>query len=426
MVILLEVTNKRLSFFAVHALKMPSKMLSFSSTAQSSVYDAPSWAKNHLSNLPKHGRLTLSNTPTPLQQISTKNMKGAMKILSDLQTNFYMKRDDMTAGVEMGGNKIRKLEFLLAEALRLGHDSVVTIGGEQSNHCRTTAAACRMVELEPHLILRTNKCADVSDDVTEGSKKLGVVGNVLFDRMVGAKIHTCTPGEYGRLGSNVLIEKVCENLRASGKNPYPIPVGGSNQLGTWGYIDGVDELQHQLKAENVQLDHVVFASGSGGTATGIALGMNLSSNHYGFRIPTIHPVGVCDDPPYFHRVLSEIASEMGYSFDDGQVSSSSSIPHTTVHQGKNLGYAQSTTDELEFITQFASDTGIVLDPVYSGKALYHFITHVIPSNSEIFRGKNILFWHTGGSLGMYEKESMIVNELDKVSTVNRLDAYNKL
>jgi D-cysteine desulfhydrase family pyridoxal phosphate-dependent enzyme len=322
-----------------------------------------------------------------------------------------MKRDDMSGGVELGGNKVRKLEFLLAEALALGHDSVVTIGGEQSNHCRATASAARMVGLEPHLILRSAR----ADSVHAGEDNFGLVGNLLIDRMVGSKIYTCTPGEYGRVGSKALVERLCQYLRdKESKNPYPIPVGGSNGCGTWGYLQAVDELAQQW---DEPLDHVVFATGSGGTASGIALGLALCPSFS----PKVHAVGVCDDPEYFYSMIAEIATQMGLGLDQDTLEF---VKQTlVVYQGKGLGYAVSTTQELSFCTQFAKETGVALDPVYSGKALYHFVTQVLEQDPDTFRDSTVLFWHTGGALGMYDK----TNELafDDASPVKRLDVYEK-
>ena len=142
-------------------------------------YDPPSWAQGVLRNTPQHGRLLLANLPTPIYRMDS--FRGSEGL------NFFIKRDDMTGGPELGGNKIRKLEFLLADALANDYNSVVTIGGEQSNHCRATAAAARMVGLEPHLILRTERANQLSE--------FGYTGNILMDRMVGSTIYTCTPGE---------------------------------------------------------------------------------------------------------------------------------------------------------------------------------------------------------------------------------------
>jgi len=334
----------------------------------------------------------------------------------------------MTGGCEVGGNKIRKLEFLLADALDGEYDSVVTIGGEQSNHCRATAAACRMVGLEPYLILRTKRANQVEKDRVEsgGKDSLGYVGNILFDRMVGSQIYTCTPGEYGRVGSKALVDQLCHELASSKqKKAYPIPVGGSNGLGSWGYIEGVNEFIDQLNGEKV--DHVVFACGSGGTAAGITLGFALAYNELKEEMPSIHAVAVCDDPDYFYNEVANIGNEMG--LDLSIVASAKSKimeefvkDHVTVHQGKGLGYASSTKEELDFITTFSMETGIVLDPVYSGKALYQFMKEV-HENPDRYRDSRVVFWHTGGSLGQYDKIEALASTLEVVSPVKRLDVY---
>jgi len=402
-------------------------------------YQAPSFAR-HLKNIPKH-RLKLANLPTPLQDVLLSNSvaclsDSVLQPLRDLNVQLLIKRDDMTAGVELGGNKIRKLEFLLADALDGGYDSVITIGGEQSNHCRATAITCRMVGLEPHLILRTKRANEVEKNKEEDA--FGYVGNILFDRIAGASIHTCTPGEYGRKGSNGLIELLCEDLesRVEGKRRnkvYKIPVGGSNGLGTWGYIEAVDEFVHQLDKERV--DHVVFACGSGGTAAGISLGLPLAyrENNNVENTPKIHAVGVCDYPDYFYGTIAAIAEEMGMdtsSVLSGSERTGTSDPsieefvrdHVTVHQGKGVGYASSTSEELDFIVKFALETGISLDPVYSGKALFQFMNEV-KGNPETYRNSRIVFWHTGGALGNYEKIESLSSTLQSVSPVERMDVY---
>jgi len=424
-------------------------------------YHLPPWAEGKLTNLPKHGRLHLANLPTPLHAIGTsgitsvsKNKKDGEKKeilnrLEELDIKLYIKRDDATGGAELGGNKVRKLEFLLAEALAEGCDSVVTIGGEQSNHCRATASASRMVGLSPHLILRTQRAEPIHDKKDD----IGWTGNILFDRMVGSTIYTCTPGEYGRLGSQKLVEGVCKYLQRhekASRNPYPIPVGGSNGVGSWGYINAVDELMEQLasinngnstkKEEKLTFDHVVFATGSGGTATGIALGMSLAYGSLGDGhpatkgqpAPKLHAVGVCDNPEYFYKTMTHLAQDMGLSvplstyIDENDTTSAVERfvrDSVTVHHGKGRGYALSTDEELDFITQFSLETGIVLDPVYSGKALYHFVTEVLGKDPESYRGSSILFWHTGGALGMYEKGNDLLGRLKHMSSVKRIDAY---
>ncbi len=446
------------------------RMMSSSSSSPSSLqqpdtvypYKPPSWAVSKLTNVPKHGRLHLANLPTPLQLIGTdriqkqtgsssnnnNNIGNRISILSrlkELNINLYIKRDDATGGVELGGNKLRKLEFLLADAIAKDCDSVVTIGGEQSNHCRATAAASRMVGLNPNLILRTRRADKIHDKTDE----LGFEGNILFDRMLGSTVYTCTPGEYGRVGSKKLVEHVCNytvsNDDDDGRKPYPIPVGGSNGVGSWGYINAADELMHQMglltkqqqdqqeqkgddkinEASNFNMDHLVFATGSGGTAAGISLGLSLACESVG-QSCKMHAVGVCDNPDYFYETMASIADEMGISlssFSNHATTEEFIRDIVTVHHGKGRGYALSTEEELDFILQFSLETGIALDPVYSGKALYHFLKHVVEEDPTSYRDKNVLFWHTGGALGIYEKGDDLLPKFSDVSPVKRIDVY---
>lgn len=257
--------------------------------------------------------------------------------------------------------------------------------------------------------------------------------------------------KYGRLGSNKLVQGVCDYLqhtRKSHNKPYPIPVGGSNAIGTWGYINGVNELMEQIEQirashddsnnDDFALDHVIFATGSGGTATGIAVGLSLAYGSIGdghaalkdqASPPTVHAIGVCDNPDYFYQTMTSIANEMGMTFpnDDCDMTNEEFIRKAvTVHNGKGKGYAFSSQEELDFIVQFATETGIVLDPVYTGKALYYFLNKVVEENPELYRNKNILFWHTGGALGLYEKGDDLLERLRVTSPVKRIDVYGKM
>ena len=288
-----------------------------------------------------------------------------------------------------------------------------------------------MIGLSPHLILRTRR----ANKVENNEDNFGYVGNILFDRMVGATIHTCTPGEYGRVGSKALVEALCEDLESSCEKKqtkaYKIPVGGSNGLGTWGYIEAVEEFLHQLDADNGRIDHVVFACGSGGSAAGIALGLSLAyhENRNMGVLPRIHAVGVCDDPDYFYYTIASIATEMGLDLSSLLPTSEISMEdfvrdHMFVHQGKGLGYASSTAEELDFIVKFALETGIVLDPVYSGKAMYQFMKEM-QENPDSYRNSRIVFWHTGGSLGNYEKIESLTATLESISPVERMNVYGR-
>lgn len=394
-------------------------------------YEPPVWCRNFFTNFPDNGRLALGNFPTPLYRLECRRPLPACSdlwnTLSELNNKLYIKRDDLSGGVELGGNKIRKLEFLLSQALQTGCDSVVTIGGEQSNHCRATASASRMVGLEPHLILRSSKANDGD---------LGLTGNLLIDRMVGSQIYMCTPGEYGRIGSTELVSRLCTNLKEEGLSPYPIPVGGSNGIGTWGYIRGVDELLYQWKEmlpQQETLDHIVVACGSGGTTAGICLGIALhfiymqhcqDDTNNNNKITTVHAVGVCDDEDYFYRYVAKIADEMGFILPSTSYSTTEDFirKHLQMYQGKGMGYAQSTAEELDFCMNFAEDTGVVLDPVYSGKALYQFL-NVMRTKPDCFKNQRIMFWHTGGTIGMFDKLNELKQSLEVSAPCHRLDVY---
>lgn len=234
--------------------------------------------------------------------------------------------------------------------------------------------------------------------------------------------------QYGRLGSNKLVDGVCDYLQFKVKqNPYAIPVGGSNALGSWGYINGVDELMAQMRSISSEctLDHVVFASGSGGTAAGIVLGLALAHEHNGKTPPKVHAVGVCDSPSFFYNTITTLADGMGISLDSDTTTEQFVRNSVIVHQGKGQGYASSTDEELDFILLFSLETGISLDPVYSGKALYHFLKKVVEDDPEAYRDKSILFWHTGGALGIYDKGDDLLVRFNDVSPVKRINVYGK-
>lgn len=475
-------------FMPVDAMKLSPSSNANIPFVTSVPYVIPNWCRKYFTNPPKHGRFQFANLPTPLYRVlfpstvptTTNHSTNTTSVPSILQKyNFalYMKRDDATHGIELGGNKIRKLEFLLAEAVAQKRKSIITIGGVQSNHCRATAGITRMIGLEPHLILRQPATAPSRGDSTVSKKQsendIGFVGNLLFDRMVGSRIYTCTAGEYGRIGSIELLQRVATYLQTTeGHTPYIIPVGGSNGVGTWGYINAVDELLTQWndlmrskeQDEETELHHIVVACGSGGTTAGIALGIALAYHHshnaqqqqeqpngHNRRVsnpPVVHAIGVCDDADYFFNHVAKIADEMGFvapnqnkyaedDNDDGQSSIALTTEqyireHLVIHQGKGRGYGQSTKEELEFMMQFAKDTGIVLDPVYTGKALYNFFQYIQQQQKQISATQpnlnenptqNILFWHTGGGLGLFDKCHDIFDTLVEHSPCQKLDLY---
>ncbi len=354
-------------------------------------YAPPSWAA-HLAP-PVHGRVTLGHLPTPL-------MPWRCPALADLGVEWYIKRDDMS-GAECGGNKVRKLEFLLAEALAEGHDCVVTVGGLQSNHCRATAAAARLVGLDPHLVV-------VVPDREADQAEVGLSGNLMVDRTLGATLHVCPASDYFKRGGDLaamdsLNSAVADELRGAGRRPYVVPVGGTTPMSAWGYIRAVEELIDQSGggAEDgaaAQFDHIVFAAGSGGTATGLALGCALS----GLGASTqLHAVNVQHTPDDYYRTIDAEAEALGARAADG-----AARRWLTIHDGGGDGYARATKASLEFILDVARQSGVLLDHVYTGKALYYF-EQAARADPDRFRGKRVLFWHTGGMLGIYAVEQRL-------------------
>uniref|UniRef100_A0A0E0CS38 D-cysteine desulfhydrase n=1 Tax=Oryza meridionalis TaxID=40149 RepID=A0A0E0CS38_9ORYZ len=342
-------------------------------------YAPPSWA-SHLSPAPSQ-TFSLGHFPTPIHKWNLPNLPNG--------TEVWIKRDDIS-GMQLSGNKVRKLEFLMADAVAQGADCVITVGGIQSNHCRATAVAAKYLNLDCYLILRTSKLLVDKDP--------GLVGNLLVERLVGAHIDLVSKEEYGKIGSVALADLLKKKLLEEGRKPYVIPVGGSNSLGTWGYIEAIREIEHQIQISgDVQFDDIVVACGSGGTIAGLALGSKLSSLK-----AKVHAFSVCDDPGYFHSYVQDLI--------DGLHSDLRSHDLVNIENAKGLGYAMNTAEELKFVKDIATATGIVLDPVYSGKAAYGMLKDM-GANPTKWKGRKILFVHTGGLLGLYDK----VDELSSLS-----------
>lgn len=364
-------------------------------------YTPPSWASN-LKPLPPQ-IVSLGHLPTPIHKWNLPNLPN--------NTEVWLKRDDLS-GMQLSGNKVRKLEFLLADAVAQGADCIVTIGGIQSNHCRATAVAAKYLNLDCYLILRTSKVVVDQDP--------GLTGNLLVERLVGAHVQLISKEEYGQIGSVALTNTLKEKLLKEGRKPYVIPVGGSNSLGTWGYIEAVREIEQQVEASSGRLkfDDIVVACGSGGTIAGLSLGSQLGSLK-----AKVHAYGVCDDPDYFY--------DFAQGLIDGLEAGVNSRDIVNIQNAKGLGYAMNTSEELKFVKEVAAATGVILDPVYSGKAAYGMMKDMA-ENPEKWEGRKILFIHTGGLLGLYDKvdqlNPLIGNwgRLDVHESVPRKDGVGKM
>lgn len=364
-------------------------------------YEPPPWA-SHLSPIPSH-TFSLGHFPTPIHKWNLPNLPK--------NTEVWLKRDDMS-GMQLSGNKVRKLEFLLADAVAQGADCIVTIGGIQSNHCRATAVAAKYLNLDCYLILRTSKLLVDKDP--------GLTGNLLVDRLVGAHIDLVSKEEYAKVGGEALTKILKEKLLNEGRKPYVIPVGGSNSLGTWGYIEAIRELEQQLQHLSIEqkFDDIVVACGSGGTVAGLSIASMLS----GLKAK-INAFCVCDDPDYFYEYVQGLL--------DGITAGVSSRDIVSIETAKGLGYAMSTADELKFVKQVAETTGVILDPVYSGKAAYGMMKDM-SENPRKWEGRKILFIHTGGLLGLYDKADEIGSlmgkwrKMDINESIPRQDGIGKM
>ncbi len=305
-------------------------------------------------------KFSLGFFPTPLHEL--KNLEKDYP-----SYRIFIKRDDMT-GLASGGNKTRKLEYLIGQAIEQGADTVITAGAQQSNHCRQTAAAAAMAGLECHLMLG-------------GEKPELYNGNLLLSILLGARIHY--RGE-SRKGED--LDQLAQNLSLKGKKAFVIPYGGSNITGATGYLEAAGELKKQLDEKGLSMDYIFFASSSGGMQAGLTMGMK----HYGLE-SQLMPVRI-DKQESEEGSLKEIVHRLIKQGDEGYVGSIDDIP--LIGGYEKAGYGVVTHREKTAIRTLARKEGIILDPVYTGRAFYGMMDHMEKKKLPV--GSNILFWHTGG------------------------------
>ena len=310
-------------------------------------------------------RFKLAEYPTPIHFLKT------------LTTAFdgpdiYMKRDDLIS-LGMGGNKVRKLEFLIGEALEHRKDTLVTAGGIQSNHCRLTAASAARAGLDCHLVLN-------------GAPPDTPNGNLLLDHLFGAHIHYCD-----RKDRDSKLYQVADELAENGKKPYVIPVGGSNSTGSVGYVDAMFELEIQLKEMNLTPDAIVFASSSGGTQAGLTLGAGITGfkgQVLGISIDQVK-TGTASFLPVLTRIVNETAKRI-----DSDIAMTESDFSLDCHY-LGAGYAVPGDLEFDAIRDLARYEGILLGPVYTARAMGALLDMI---QKNVFKkDQSVLFWHTGGT-----------------------------
>jgi D-cysteine desulfhydrase len=307
--------------------------------------------------------LALAQLPTPIHPL--------MRSSERLGVELWIKRDDLTGSL-LSGNKVRKLDFLMEDAKKRGATRVITCGGIQSNHARATAAAARMLHLEPYLLLRGDPPA-----IPEG--------NLLLDGLLGARIEWVDEAGYQERD-----EKMARMAQSLG-GAYVIPEGGSNALGALGYLRAARELQLQQLERGIRFDTVICAVGSGGTLAGLVLG-GLESRLVG--------VAVAPDALGFRKRIAGILAEaQGLGF--GVLAAS----RWEILDGFGRGYAKTRPEEIAEARLLAREEGILVDPVYTGKAWYKMVERL--SEQPGCFGQRVLFWHTGGIFGWFGRGAEI-------------------
>ena len=322
--------------------------------------------------LARFPRVSLGHLPTPLEPMDrlSEHLGGP---------RIWVKRDDCT-GLSSGGNKTRKLEFLMADAVEKGADTIITQGATQSNHARQTAAASAKLGMDCHILLE--------DRTGSNDENYIMNGNVLLDRLHGASVSK----RAGGADMNAEMEALAEKLREAGKTPYVIPGGGSNPIGALGYVNCARELTEQAAAIGLQIDALVHATGSSGTQAGLVAGLAAiqSDIHLlgiGVRAPQEKQEGMVHDLAQRTATLLNPALE---------------IPRDSVRANCNYvgaGYGVPTEGMVAALKLLSRTEGLLFDPVYSGKGLDGLIDQV---RAGYFDGMdNIVFLHTGGSAALF-------------------------
>lgn len=324
-------------------------------------------------------KISLANTPTPLQPLDRISKKyGGPRI--------WVKRDDLTGSV-LSGNKIRKLEFVIADALDKNSDTLITCGGLQSNHCRATAMVGAQLGLDVHLLLREEGGADLD-------------GNFLLDSLAGASINRIPRKQYFSSLENIFEDKKQE-LLLSGKRPYLIPTGASDEVGIWGYIDCAAELVDDFERLKIVPELIVCATGSAGTQAGLTLGTGF------FNLDTeVLAYAVCDHSEYFSKRVKEDIESCLTRYQINHDTSALKIRTNDKYIGP--GYAKGYGALFETIKEVCQLEGILLDPVYTGKAFHGLLTDIsLGMYSDM---ENIVFVHTGGMFGVFPFRDQFVGQ----------------
>jgi D-cysteine desulfhydrase len=312
-------------------------------------------------------RIRLANLPTKIEKLE--------RLSQELGRNIWIKRDDQT-GMEVSGNKVRKLEFAMKEALDQGCDHLITCGGIQSNHARATAAVAAKLGMGCTLVLRGEDTEDRE-------------GNLFLETLMGAKLVFVSPEEFEE-SLDEIMEDIGARLAKDGKKGYILPVGASNGIGSFGYLKAYDEIVQQEREMGLEFDAIVATVGSGGTFAGLYAGNMLDGDKR-----DVLGINISSTAEYFRERVCDLLHEMKEYSEIPFGIKEEDIPIIDGYPG--LGYALSRDEELQFIKWLARLEGLVLDPVYTGKAMYGLVQEI--EKGRLDKYENILYIHTGGIFG---------------------------
>ncbi len=317
-------------------------------------------------------RLKLANLPTPLQE-----MPCLSKFLGG--PKLWIKRDDLT-GIAFGGNKERKTEFVMAEAIQKGADVIITTGDVQSNHARVTAAAAKKLGLKVVLVLRGKEPGEYD-------------GNLLLDNLFGADIR------FAQVGARAM-EKVAEELKREGHKPYVVPGGASYPTGAVGYVNAMLELINQAEEAKLNINYIVHASGSGGTQAGLVLANKVLDAETKI-------LGMCIEPNatrWLTEKIVEIANGIAKLLDLREIVTQKDVVLMGDYAGEDYGVL--TSESVEAIRLVAQTEGILLDPVYTGKAMAGLIDLI--RQKRFKKDDNVVFVHTGGTPVLFVYKNRLI------------------
>jgi D-cysteine desulfhydrase len=319
-------------------------------------------------------RVDLARLPTPLQYLERASDRWGRG------HRLWVKRDDLT-GCILSGNKVRKLEFIAAHAIDSGCDTLITCGGLQSNHCRATAFAGARLGLKVHLLLRGEAPAEAD-------------GNLLLDHLAGAEVSCYPPRRYFQ-EIDALFRQWQSHYADQGRKAMAIPTGGSDGIGVWGYIAACEELSADFQRAGIERAHIVTATGSGGTQAGLTLGVALH------RLPaTVWGVNVCDDEQYFLDKVRADAADWRARYPD---TPAVAVEPRVLDGYVGEGYGIASQDVFRLIAELSRLEGLVLDPVYTGKAFHGLLAEIAAGRFDGCR--DIVFVHTGGIFGLFPQRS---------------------